>query len=141
MPASLRAFLAGLCVIVTTSALAGSKLVRIAFKSGASEASVSGQIKGRAGVEYVFSATAGETIALNLKSETPGLGFTLQAPPDHELTYQATEFRGVAPTDGDYRVTLRVLAKDGAAAASAAAYTLQVTHEQRQTEEPVEAPK
>jgi len=116
---------------------AAPRTVRLAFKNGAAEAMAKGSLKGPAAVDYVFPAKTGETVDIILKSDQPSLGFTLTAPQDHELTFQASEFRGVAPLDGDYRITLRFLHSE-AQHSPAGTYTLSVSHATR--EPPAEEP-
>jgi hypothetical protein len=101
--------------------------VQVSFERGAAETTVKGSLKGPAGVSYVFRAKTGETVEISLKSDQPRLGFILTAPQAHELTYQADIFRGVAPLDGDYKVTLRFLRSE-AKRNPTADYALTISH-------------
>jgi len=126
-----RAAAAALVIALTAGhafAQPATRGVRLTFKDGANEAAASGSLKGAATARYVFSAKTGETITVTLKSAQPELGFSLLAPEDHELTFQAQEYKGVAPLDGDYAVSLQFLHADSKSN-PAAPYTLTVRHE------------
>jgi hypothetical protein len=106
---------------------ADPRKVQVSFERGAAETTVKGSLKGPGGVSYVFRAKTGETVEISLKSDQPRLGFILTAPQAHELTYQADIFRGVAPLDGDYKVTLHFLRSE-ANRNPTAAYALKISH-------------
>lgn len=105
----------------------GARTIHVPFKNGATEATVKGGLKGSAVINYVFSARTGETVTISLKTEQPSLGFVLTAPQDHELTFHASEFKGVAPLDGDYKVSVLFLRSD-AKRNPVATYTLTISH-------------
>lgn len=122
-----RACAAAVFACAATATLGAPRALRVSFRNGATEATLKGDLRGFAVAEYVFPAKTGETVAINLKSTQPSLCFTLTAPQNHELTFQANEFKGVAPLDGDYKVNVMLLRKEAQQNASAA-YTLTISH-------------
>jgi len=134
------AVVCALALFATAVLAAPAKSVRVAFKPDAHEATVKGQLKGAAVVDYLFAAKTGETISISLKSDQSALGFSLASPIDHQMTFQATEFRGVAPADGDYKVSVLLLRSE-AQRNTAAAYTLTIGHETVAPLEPAETPQ
>ncbi|HYA80380.1 MAG TPA: hypothetical protein VED87_05575 [Methylocystis sp.] len=142
MPALSRAaFSCALALSVTVAFAAPSgKATRVAFKSDAPEAAVKGRVKGAAAADYVFPAKNGETLTVNLKTEQSGLSFTLLSPQGAQMTSQATEYRGVAPVDGDYKISVQQPRVEGAPAPTGGAFTLTIGHEARTVADPAEAP-
>ena len=143
MPALSRAVLfCGLALCASAAFAASSgKSTRVAFKTDAAEATVKGRVKGATAADYVFPAKNGETLTVSLKSEQSGLSFTLLAPQGAQMTSLATEYRGVAPADGDYKISVQQPRVEGAPPPSGGAFTLTIGHEARTVVEPAEAPQ
>ena len=143
MPAPSRAALFCALALSATAAFAtpAGKATRVAFKNDAPEATVKGRVKGAGAADFVFPAKTGETLTVSLKSEQSGLGFSLRSPQGAELTFQATEYRGVAPLDGDYKISVQQQRVEGAPPPPGGAFTLTVGHAARAVDEPAEAPQ
>jgi len=143
MPALSRAaFFCALALSATAAfAMPAGKATRVAFKNDAPEATVKGRVKGATAVDFVFPAKSGETLTVSLKSEQSGLCFSVLSPQGAQLTFRATEYRGVAPLDGDYKVSVEQPRVEGALPPPGGAFTLTVGHEARTVEEPAEVPQ
>ena len=100
----------------------------IQFEKGASQATVRGQVKGDADVDYRVRAGAGQTLAVALKKTNPQNYFNI-LPPDSDVAMfvgqTGEDWKGVLPTDGDY--TIRVyLMRPAARRNESSDYTLTV---------------
>jgi hypothetical protein len=101
---------------------------RVTFKDG--RASIKGRIKGYEYVDYVFPASAGESLKVSLKTSKTRNYFNLMAPGETEAAFfigsiNGNFYDGVAPTSGDY--TSRVyLMRSSARRGEVANYTLTI---------------
>jgi hypothetical protein len=103
---------------------------RLRFKAGATSATVSGSIRGRATVDYVLTARAGQTMTVTLKSSSTANYFNV-LPPGSEAAIAIGEtvgssWTGTLPADGDYRIRV-FLVRAAARRNEAAKYTLTVS--------------
>jgi hypothetical protein len=102
---------------------------RVAFKAGASSATITGSIKGDQSVDYVLGARRGQTMKVSLKTSN-GANYFNVLPPGSEAAIAigsnlGNEWTGALPADGDY--TIRVyLMRSAARRNETATYTLSV---------------
>lgn len=113
--------------LIPTLACSQTKTMRVAFRDG--HAAIRGSVKGYEARDYVFPAGAGESIAVNLKSNNGANYFNLTAPGAQEALFIGStsggSFSGAAPVSGDY--TARVyLMRSAARRGAKANYTLNV---------------
>jgi hypothetical protein len=106
-----------------------SRKERVAFKAGASSATVTGSIKGDQSVDYVLGARRGQIMKVSLKTSN-GANYFNVLPPGSEAAIAigsnlGNEWTGALPADGDY--TIRVyLMRSAARRNETATYTLSV---------------
>lgn len=84
--------------------------VPVTFEKGTSSATLKGQIKGDADIDYVVRASAGQTITVSLKPSNRSNYFNVLPPGSENVAMHAAQtgddYRGMLPADGDY--TIRV---------------------------------
>lgn len=126
-----KAFLL-LLVLTGTTALAQAEIrkERVKFKPGEIGATVKGQIKGDASVDYLVRARAGQSLTVVLTSKNSANYFNVMAPGEESAMFigstSGNRFVGQLPKDGDY--TIRVyLMRSAARRGEKAAYQLDVT--------------
>jgi hypothetical protein len=81
---------------------------RVTFAKGASSASVTGQLKGDADVDYVVRAAAGQTLSVELKVSNRSNYFNVLPPGSADVAMYVGQtgeaYSAVLPADGDYKV-------------------------------------
>lgn len=116
-------------VALSVHAAEGIRKVPVHFKKGASQASLSGQIKGRETIDYVLRAKGGQTMTVALKTSHTALYFNVLPPGSDEAIFTGqvggSHFEGKLAKDGDY--TVRVyLVRAAARRAESAKFTLTI---------------
>jgi hypothetical protein len=103
---------------------AARRVERIRFEPGASSRLVAGRLAAAGIVEYRLGAAAGQTMEVDLDSDSSDLLFKVLQPGSATALFVGTNdgaaFRGTLPSGGDYAV--EVLRRDGAA--GTASYTI-----------------
>ena len=81
---------------------------RVAFAKGASSATVKGQLRGGADVDYVVRAAAGQTISVSLKGSNRSNYFNVLPPGSADVAMHVGQdggpYTGMLPADGDYKI-------------------------------------
>jgi len=129
----MRAFWIAVAVAAALSALLPGGLAaqesqeRVHFPAGASSASVSGAVKGYAGVDYLLGAAAGQTMHVTLKTTNSSLYFNVLPPGSDAAIFigstSGNEWTGTLPTTGDYTVRVYLM-RNAARRKEAAKYTI-----------------
>ena len=87
--------------------------VRVTFAKGASSATVKGQMKGDADVDYVVRAAAGQTLSVTLKASNRSNYFNVLPPGSADVAMHVAQdgqpYTGLLPTDGDYNVRVYLM--------------------------------
>ena len=103
---------------------------RIAFAKGASSATIKGQLKGGADVDYVVRAAAGQTISVTLKASNRSNYFNVLPPGSADVAMHVAQddqpYTGMLPTDGDYVIRVYLM-RNAARRNEASDYTLTVS--------------
>jgi hypothetical protein len=99
------------------------------FAKSASSAVIQGEIKGRADVDYVVRASAGQTLSVKLEESNPANYFNVLPPgsPDAAMFVGDTgeDYTGLLPEDGDYVVRV-YLVRAAARRGESSRYTLTI---------------
>jgi hypothetical protein len=86
---------------------------RVTFARGASTATITGQLKGDADVDYLVRAAAGQTLSVELKASNRSTYFNVLPPGSATVAMHvaqtAAPYTGVLPTDGDYTVRVYLM--------------------------------
>ena len=86
---------------------------RITFAKGASSATIKGQLKGDADVDYVVRAAAGQTLSVALKVSNRSNYFNVLPPGSADVAMYVGQtgeaFTGMLPADGDYKVRVYLM--------------------------------
>jgi len=86
---------------------------RVAFANGASSATIKGQLKGYAAVDYLVHAAAGQTISVSLKVSNRSNYFNVLPPGSADVAMHVGQdggpYTGMLPTDGDYTVRVYLM--------------------------------
>jgi hypothetical protein len=102
---------------------------RIRFEKGASEATVTGHLAGDLTVDYKVRASAGQTLAVELRESNPSNYFNVLPPGSADVAMfvgqDGGDFRGLLPDDGDYTVRVYLM-RSAARRAETSDYTLRV---------------
>jgi len=102
---------------------------RVQFKKGATSAVIKGQVKGDSDVDYLVRAGAGQTLTVTLKKSSSSNYFNILPPKSKDVAMYVSQtgenFKGVLPTDGDYRVRV-YLVRAAARRNESSKYTLTV---------------
>jgi len=103
---------------------------RVAFAKGASSATIKGQLKGDADVDYVVGAAAGQTISVTLKGSNRSNYFNVLPPGSADVAMHIGQdggpYTGMLPTDGDYKVRVYLM-RNAARRNEASDYTLTIS--------------
>jgi len=103
---------------------------RVTFAKGASSATIKGQIKGDADVDYVVRAAAGQTLSVSFTGSKASNLFNVLPPGSQDVAMfvsQAGEaYTGVLPADGDYKVRV-YLVRAAARRNEMSGFTLTIT--------------
>jgi hypothetical protein len=104
---------------------------RVAFAKGASSATIKGNLKGGADVDYLVRAAAGQTLEVKLQGSNAQNYFNVLPPGSANVAMYAGEmtgkpsWSGVLPSDGDYAIRV-YLARPAARRNETSKYTLTV---------------
>ena len=103
---------------------------RVVFAKGASSAKIKGQLKGDETVDYLLRASAGQTLAVTLKTSHGANYFNVLPPNSTDVAMFigqiGGDYKGILPTDGDY--TIRVyLMRSAARRNESSEYTLTIS--------------
>ena len=86
---------------------------RVAFAKGASSATIKGQMKGDADVDYVVRAAAGQTLSVTLKGSNRSNYFNVLPPGSADVAMHVGQdgrpYTGMLPADGDYKVRVYLM--------------------------------
>jgi len=86
---------------------------RVAFARGASSATIKGQMKGDADVDYVVRAAAGQTLSVTLKGSNRSNYFNVLPPGSADVAMYVGQdggpYTGMLPADGDYKVRVYLM--------------------------------
>jgi hypothetical protein len=103
---------------------------RVHFKKGATTAVIKGRLQGYSDVDYLVRGGAGQTITVSLKRSNLSNYFNLLPPGSNDVAMYAGQtgqgFKGVLPTDGDYRIRV-YLVRAAARRNESSTYTLTIT--------------
>jgi hypothetical protein len=102
---------------------------RVAFAKGASSATIKGQIKGDADIDYLVRAAAGQTISVALKVSNRSNYFNVLPPGSADVAMYVGQtgesYTGMLPADGDYTVRVYLM-RNAARRNEASDYTLTI---------------
>jgi len=102
---------------------------RVTFAKGASVATISGQLKGDADVDYLVRAAAGQTLSVELKVTNRQNYFNVLPPGSDGVAMYAAQtgepYTGILPADGDYKVRVYLM-RSAARRNEASTYTLTI---------------
>jgi len=103
---------------------------RVTFAKDATSATIKGQIKGDADVDYVVRAAAGQTLSVSFTGSNASNSFNVLPPGSQDVAMfvsQAGEaYTGVLPADGDYKVRV-YLVRAAARRNEMSGFTLTIT--------------
>ena len=103
---------------------------RVAFAKGSSSATIKGQLKGDADVDYVVGAAAGQTISVSLKGSNRSNYFNVLPPGSADVAMHVAQdgqpYTGMLPADGDYKVRVYLM-RSAARRNEASDYTLTIS--------------
>jgi hypothetical protein len=98
---------------IPEASYAQARTERVHFAKGSSSASIKGQIKGDAMVDYQVRAAAGQTITVTLKESNPQNYFNVLPPGSAGVAMfvgqDGSDYEGILPTDGDYTVRVYLM--------------------------------
>jgi hypothetical protein len=102
---------------------------RVRFATGASSATIKGQIKGDQTIDYVVRAGAGQTISVTLKPSNRSNYFNVLPPGSADVAMYAAQtgepYSSLLPADGDYKVRV-YLVRAAARRSESSSYTLTI---------------
>jgi hypothetical protein len=103
---------------------------RVTFAKGASSATIKGQLKGDADVDYVVGAAAGQTISVSLKGSNRSNYFNVLPPGSADVAMHVAQdgqpYTGMLPADGNYKVRVYLM-RNAARRNEASDYTLTIS--------------
>jgi hypothetical protein len=103
---------------------------RVTFAKGASAATIKGQVKGDADVDYLVRAAAGQTISVALKVSNRSNYFNVLPPGSSDVAMYVGQtgeaYTGMLPTDGDYTVRVYLM-RNAARRNEASDFTLTIS--------------
>ena len=118
------------CPIFAGAQPAPPRQERVAFAKGASSATIKGQLKGDADVDYVVGAAAGQTISVALKVSNRSNYFNVLPPGSADVAMYVGQtgegYTGMLPTDGDYKVRVYLM-RNAARRNETSDYTLTIS--------------
>ena len=86
---------------------------RVTFAKGATSATIKGQMKGDADVDYIVRAAAGQTLTVALKGSNRSNFFNVLPPGSADVAMYVGQdggpYTGMLPTDGDYKVRVYLM--------------------------------
>jgi hypothetical protein len=102
---------------------------RVTFAKGSSSATITGQLKGDADIDYLVRAAAGQTLTVELKASNRSNYFNVLPPGSADVAMYAAQtgdpYTGVLPADGDYKVRVYLM-RNAARRNETSAYTLTI---------------
>jgi hypothetical protein len=102
---------------------------RVTFAAGATSATIKGQLKGDATIDYVVRAAAGQTLAVTLSAGNRSTYFNVLPPGSQDVAMYAPQtgdpYKGLLPADGDYKVRV-YLVRAAARRKETSSYTLTI---------------
>jgi hypothetical protein len=102
---------------------------RVSFAPGASSATIKGQLRGDADVDYIVRAGAGQTITVTLKPSNRSNYFNVLPPGSTDVAMHVgqtgEDFTGMLPADGDYTVRVYLM-RAAARRSESSTYTLTI---------------
>jgi hypothetical protein len=103
---------------------------RVTFAKGATSATIKGQVKGDADVDYLVRAAAGQTITVSLKVSNRANYFNVLPPGSADAAMYVGQtgeaYTGLLPTDGDYKVRVYLM-RNAARRNEVSDFTLTIT--------------
>ena len=103
---------------------------RVTFAKGASSATIKGQLKGDADVDYVVGAAAGQTISVSLAGSNRSTYFNVLPPGSADVAMHIGQdggpYTGMLPADGDYKVRVYLM-RNAARRNEVSDYTLTIS--------------
>lgn len=103
---------------------------RVTFARGATSATIKGQVRGHADVDYLVRAAAGQTISIELKVSNGSNYFNVLPPGSADAAMYVGQtgeaYTGVLPTDGDYKVRVYLM-RNAARRNEVSDYTLTIS--------------
>ncbi len=116
-------------MLAAAGAMADIRTERIAFAPGTGGATIRGEIRGEAIVDYVLGASAGQTMTATFAPTNANAYFNVMAPGEDSAIFIGSSggnsFEGILPSSGDY--VLRVyLMRNAARRDETASYSLSV---------------
>ena len=86
---------------------------RVTFARGASLATIKGQLKGEADVDYIVRAAAGQTLTVALEGSNRSNYFNVLPPGSADAAMHVGQdggpYTGMLPADGDYKVRVYLM--------------------------------
>ncbi len=113
-----RLFAAIAALALVTSIRAGAhpappRQERVTFATGATAATITGQLKGDADVDYLVRAAAGQTLSVELKVSNRSNYFNVLPPGSADVAMYVGQtgdaYTGLLPADGDYKVRVYLM--------------------------------
>ncbi len=115
----MRPLIAAACALVLLQGVSAAaqpappRQERVAFAKGASSATIKGQLKGGADVDYLVRAGAGQTISVSLKGSNRSNYFNVLPPGSADVAMHVGQdggpYTGMLPADGDYTVRVYLM--------------------------------
>jgi len=103
---------------------------RVTFAKGAMSATIKGQVKGGADVDYLVRAAAGQTITVSLKVSNRSNYFNVLPPGSADAAMYVGQtgeaYTGMLPADGDYKVRVYLM-RNAARRNEVSDFTLTIT--------------
>jgi hypothetical protein len=103
---------------------------RVTFARGASSATIKGQVKGDADVDYLVRAAAGQTLSVSLKVSNRSNYFNVLPPGSQNVAMYVGQtgeaYTGMLPADGDYAVRVYLM-RNAARRNEVSDFTLTIT--------------
>jgi hypothetical protein len=113
LPLAATAALALMSSIPAGAQPAPPRQERVTFAKGVSSATVTGQLKGDADVDYLVRAAAGQTLSVELKVSNRSNYFNVLPPGSADVAMYVGQtgdpYTGVLPADGDYKVRVYLM--------------------------------
>ena len=103
---------------------------RVTFAKGATSATIKGQVKGAADVDYLVRAAAGQTLSVSLKVSNRSNYFNVLPPGSQDVAMYVGQtgeaYSGMLPADGDYAVRVYLM-RNAARRNEMSGFTLTIT--------------
>jgi hypothetical protein len=102
-------------ILCSSVALAEDEIIKkeVIFKTGASSATLQGNVKGHQSIDYLVRAGAGQYMVVNFKPSIPSAYFNVLPPGSEEAIFIGStlgnSFKGNLPKDGVYTVRVYLM--------------------------------